>query len=265
MAKVKGLFDVRGNVGDVNMYQLNGKKYIRRTTTMDKAKLMSNPNMKRVRENMMEFGGAGLVAKALRAGLTPVAKRYADSRFSSRMLAVCKRMVKMATGIRGQRPVEPLNRKQLLEGLPLNKEFSLRAVLNLTVDVVPNVGRNGATVTATLLNPDLHIVPPTYASHFKLVLLVVGLTDHVYDASMEGYLAANAAVNGLNAIASSQEIAVTGVAPTTVTLTADLPGAPVMGTTDALCVLVGVEFYQEVSNAYYLLASDNAMDLLKVY
>jgi hypothetical protein len=265
MAKLKSIFQVSGDIGGTNMYTQNGEQYVRNTTTLTKDRIMKDPKFKRTRENMMEFGGAGMVAKALRTGLASVVKRYGDGRLSSRLTGRFRTMTRTATGIRGQRPIEPLANKHLLEGMPLHRSISLETVMTLPVDLAANVDRNGATMTLTQLNPDTDLTVPDGATHFKVLLLVVGLTDHVYDPAKESYSAANAAVNSAKYLASTAEMAVTGLPPTTITLTATLPGSPVMATTDALLALVGVEYYQSVSGSYYVLESGNAMDIVKVF
>jgi hypothetical protein len=265
MAKYKSLFKVSGDIGDINMYQREGQKYVRETTSLTKEKIMTDPRFRRTRENMMEFGGAGLVSKSLRVGLAAVAKRYGDSRMGARFLGIFKKMVRQANGVRGQRPIEPFNYRHLLEGKPLNRNIQLNSVITLPLDLQANVGRNGATLTLTQLETDRDLIAPTYATHFKVLLLVVGLSDHIYDQSIENYSPFTPEVNSSQMLSTSASYALAGLPPTTITLNADLPGLPTMSATEALVAFVGVEFYTEAGGNLYVLESGNAMDIVKVF
>jgi hypothetical protein len=265
MAKYKSLFKVSGDIGDVNMFQRDGQKFVRETTSLDKKRIMTDPKFRRMRENMMEFGGAGKVSKSLRFGLAEVAKRFGDSQLSSRLTGKFRKMVRMANGIRGQRPVEPLNNAALLQGFPLHRGISLESVLTFRLDPQVNVARNGVSLTLTNFNPDAHLTVPAGASHYVVLLVVVGLTDHIYDGSIDGYWPVNELVSGKSMVVRSVEYSVNALAPTTIVLNADLPGLPTMTANDALVTLVGVEFYTEVSSVMYVLESGNAMNVVGIY
>lgn len=183
----------------------------------------------------------------------------------SRLTGKFRKMIGLASGIRGQRPVEPQNYAVMLRGFPLNKDYPLETALKLATDVQANPARNGATLTLDQFVPDLHLTIPAGASHFRVVLLVLSVSEHNYDPSVEGYLPVTASLNGLSKLEATPFMPVRGLPAQTLTLTADLPGLPTMTSTEALMVLVGVEFHQIVSGAYYILESGNAMNVVEVY
>lgn len=264
MATVRSLFDVSGNIGDVSMYTLAGKKYIRRATTLSADDIRSRPSFKRTRENMQEFGGAGRFARELRLGLSAVVKRYGDSRLYSRLQKVFTKLLKMSPGIRGQRPVDLVTHSQFLIGFPLNRGLSLDAVLQSTFVVTPNSTRNGVTLVLPAVNPDADLSIPEGATHYKVLVQVLGISNLVFDTDIMGYVPLNPAMSGAKALVDSGYFSVSVPMAAPLTLLAELPGLPAMTADDSLVALVGVEFYQEVSGTQWLLAAGNAMDIVAI-
>lgn len=249
----------------MNLYEKKGKKYVRDATSLDGERIMNDPRFKRTRENMAEFGGSGKVSKSVRLGLVSVIKMYGDGAVGARLTGLFRRMVSLAPGIRGERPVLPQNYGVLLKGMPLNKEYPLQMALRMTPNVQVNPARNGATLTLDQFDALIHLGIPAGATHFRVVLVVCSVSAHHYDPDARKYLPQSASLNALNKLEASPYLAVRGLPVQTLTLNADLPGLPTLGATESLMVMVGVEFHQVVDNLYYPLESGNAMDLVEVY
>ena len=52
--------------------------------------IMNNPAFARTRENMNEFGGCGVAAKAIRHGLLQLLPEHVDTHFTGRLMKIIK-------------------------------------------------------------------------------------------------------------------------------------------------------------------------------
>jgi hypothetical protein len=266
MAKFRSLFRVSGDIGDVNFFEKDGQKFMRQTTSLDKERIETAPEFKRTRENMREFGGAAVIGKSLRVGLANVLKRYADSRFTSRLTRIFKQIQKSATtGERGKRPIAVLANKGRLVGKSLHKDELLESVFSAPFTVTPNVGRNEATLDVPIFDADALVTAPSGATHFKLVLVVTCLSDHYFDAADEAYVPMDPDLSTLNAMATSAALPVDAPLAAPVQLVATLPGNPTMTSSSGLVVCVGIEFYQDVVGVLYILAQSNGMRIVNIF
>jgi hypothetical protein len=266
MAKFRSLFRVSGDIGDVNFYEKDGKKFMRQTTSLDKDRIMTAPEFKRTRENMREFGGAAVIGKSLRVGLANVLKRYADSNFTSRLTRIFKKVQRAATtGERGKRPITVVANKAKLVGMNLHKDELLNMVFSAPFTATANAGRNVVTLDVPIFDADALVTPPPGATHFKLVLVATSLSDHVFDTDQEGYTPTDPSLNALNAVAVSAALPVDLPTTAALQLVATLPGSPVMTTSCGLVACVGIEFYQEVLGVMYILAQSNGMRIIEIF
>src|SRR6185312_9957110 len=72
MAKQNGLLKFRGTIDDLNFYQSKDGQLVRKKTSIDAARIASDPSFIRTRENGAEFGAAGKAGKVLRDALKPM-------------------------------------------------------------------------------------------------------------------------------------------------------------------------------------------------
>jgi hypothetical protein len=234
MAKFKSLFRVSGDVGDLGFFEKDGVKHMRQTTNLDKERIMEDAAFKRTRENMAEVGGAATVAKALRLGLSSVTKNYPDHRFTGRLAGVFRSFVNGITGSCGQRPFEIMPNNAKREGLNLHKTDVLNSIFTAPFSLTPNASRNGVTPDVPVFNIDTRIRAPRGATHFKLVLAITAVSDHLYDADEKIYHPVDPDVNGVGEIAETAEISL-GVSMTLpLQLSVLLPGSPTVPPSSAL-------------------------------
>ena len=78
MATFKNLDELKGKIGDLVFYNLNGKPVVRRKSGFSKEGFENNPNYKKVKENSSEFGHCSKSGKALRVALEPFIGDYED-------------------------------------------------------------------------------------------------------------------------------------------------------------------------------------------
>lgn len=126
MAKQESLVKFRGKVGDLSFTKHRTRGYeVRMRGGVDKARIMSDPNFERTRENMSEFGMAAKTAKLIRVQLNNLMRGMADKTFRNRLTSVVNRIIKMdSENMRGQRVFQPENSGRL-KGFEFNAKSSL--------------------------------------------------------------------------------------------------------------------------------------------
>jgi hypothetical protein len=265
MSIYQSLFEVRGKIGATTFRKRKGSLLVGKTSSLDKAKIQTAEEFGRTRENMSEFKGTAFVGKALRHGLGPVMRRFKDGNVTSRMTGIFRLMLKAGTGIRGQRPIEILPNKAHLVGAELIEDTPFTQVFSPTCNMSANPDRNQVTL---VINPFVisgSIRIPQGATHWKLVLAIASVSDHVYDTVTSKYVAVDESLNSLGDIIESALIPVQGAVSTPLQLVATLPNSPILPTSVALVACVGIEFSQDVSGLPYVFAQHNAMRIAKVF
>jgi hypothetical protein len=264
MARQRGIFKVQGSLGGVTFYERGGKDLAREKSELSRERLMNDPAFERTRENMSEFGGSATVGKALRVGLAAVVHRFGDMTFIGRLVRLMKRLNAQGTGPRGERSFNPAMNGSLLTGFEFSKKTVLSSVFNAPFGLQTNTDRNEAVLTVPDFDTDAYTTAPAGATHFRLVCAVASLSDYVFDNGAHKFEPTDEAENSLGAVQYSTEIPLGGMAGAVTTLTAALPGAPVLPATVALVACVGIEYLQELNGQFYILASGNAMRIAAV-
>lgn len=62
MARQKGHFFIQGTIGNFTYYELNGKYYVKKKSSVCKERLLKSPEYKNTRKNMSLFGEAARIA-----------------------------------------------------------------------------------------------------------------------------------------------------------------------------------------------------------
>src|SRR5690606_20910709 len=121
MAKQESLVKIRGTIRDLSVSKHRERGYeVRAKGGVDKARIMSDPNVERTRENMSEFASAAQMAKVIRMQLNNLSRDVADKSFRNRLVSTVYRIQKADTeSPRGQRTFRPENSGQL-KGLEIN-------------------------------------------------------------------------------------------------------------------------------------------------
>ncbi len=264
MSRQKGIIKLVGNIGGISFYTSNGEYLARTAGGPTKEQIETGRNFVRTRENNREFGGAARIGKALRTALSGVLQTMAGTFLTSRLTAIFKRINNKAAGVRGQRPIQLSQNKELLQGLELNQKISFTTVFNAPFTVETNVDRTQATVTIPDFVPQNFIEAPAGADKFRLILATGLVSDYSYDDGTGTYEPDTPSLNSVGVV-SSGAVTELGNTPVGFTLTADLAIEELPGTDVSMVVCLGIEFYQEVSGTDYLLAQGNAMRVIDVF
>jgi len=248
MAGQDGIFKIKGTLGGVTFYKSRDGYLVREKGGVSKSRIAKDPAFKRTRENGSEFGTAGKFGKFLRNSVRPLLQNSADKRVVSRLLKELLRIAKTdRLNMRGRRNAVQGNFEEL-RGF----EFNSNGLLTNTLYVPYNATIERTTGLVELTLPDLiptqMITAPQGTTHFKLVL----------GGAEVDFLVGNS----IAAYASTAEIPWNETLLPAVTLQLNLTANSIM----PLIQVFGIEFYQEINGAFYMLNNGafNALALVNL-
>ena len=264
MSKQKGVIKLVGNIGGMSFYTSNGEYLARTAGGPTKERIATGANFVRTRENNAEFGGSAKVGKAFRTSLNSVIQTMGGSTLTSSLTRLFKSINAKASGVRGERPIALSANKAQVKGLELNEKISFTSVFNAPHTVTTDADRVQITFSIPAFIPKNFINPPSGATGFRIAGAVGWLSDYSFDSSTLNYEPDVPEQNSTSIVAYSaiQPIDNNG---TTITLTATAPGGLVPEAGISVICGLGIEFYQKVDNADYLLAQGNAMRIVEVF
>lgn len=262
MAKQKGFIKLKGSLGGLTFYESGGKDIVKTTGGVDKSRIDNDPNFKRTRENMSEFGASATVGKALRQGFGSIIKNIKDTTLSGRLTGVLKRLNSIGTGVRGQRAFEILTNKIVLEGFQFNKKVPLSTVFYPEYSL-PTLDANRSITTWVVpdFNTSNFLRPPEGATHFKLILATTVLSNYEFVPGVKKYEPVAPDENKVSGIQYSAAIPIGGEVGADTTLTVDLGFAAALPPTVGVVIATGILFYQQINAELYELSSSNAMHI----
>lgn len=265
MALQKSFIKIKGSIGGLTFYESNGQDLIKTEGGVSKERILSDPNYRRTRENMQEFGAAAAVGKSFRVGFAGISKEMRTPGIAGRLTGVMKRMNRAGTGNRGERSFEILSNKQMLEGFEFQSKLPFRSVFYAPYDS-PAIDVNRSVVTWSVpdFNTQNFIQIPNGATHARLILHASILSDYVFNAGEGAYRFVHPEENQKSVSAYSTEFALNGMVGNSIELTADLGLSTALPQTAAVLVGTGILFYQQINGLFYALANNNAFQIAKV-
>jgi hypothetical protein len=248
MAKQNGLVKLTGTIGDMTYYRTKDGYMAKEKTSLNAARIASDPKFKRTRENMAEFGNAAKAGKTLRRSISLVLQNAKDPRVVSRLCKTMMQVVKSdAVDKRGKRKVAAGDVTLLA-----NFEFNAGAILNTTFHAPYSYNINRTTgalsVTIPAFIPFTNIIAPESATHFKF-MSAGGAID--FDKGKYVSQASESALLPWDETATAD-----------ITLTNNVTA----GSTLPLFLVFGIQFYQQVNSDQYPLSngSFNALSVIAV-
>jgi len=248
MALQDGILKIKGLLDNISFYKTADGYLVRRKSGVSGDRIKNDPAFQRTRENLAEFGRAGKASKHLRAALRPVVRLVADRRMISRLTKEFMRVVKSdPSSSRGQRSAAKGN-IALLQGFEFNAASPLSAAFH--APFASSIDRAGGTISVSIPSfvPANMISAPAGATHFRLMSSGAEVD---FDA---GTFTSNVVTTDLLPI---------NLAPTEAfNLETLIPP----GSTHALFLVLGIDFYQEVNNEFSRLSNGafNGLSLVTV-
>ncbi|MCB9189011.1 MAG: hypothetical protein H6599_06985 [Flavobacteriales bacterium] len=256
MAKYNSPFHLNGKLGDMKFK--NGK------VVMIGDEFGKRKPSQRAKENGQEFGGVTISAVALLKALSKVKESYMDKTTQTRAGEIMRSILNEGIGVRGQRLIDVVLHKHKLLGFELNSVDKLENIFTAPISATVNADRNELVVDipdfSTIL--DVHIDQPVTHLKFHLAIGVVG--NHGFDINISKYHSLNDTNAAIRCLVSSTEIAIGGMVGQTTSLTAQLPGLPVLAADEVLVGALGIEFLEFVNGNYYGFDTDKAMQIIAV-
>jgi hypothetical protein len=265
MARQTGPIKYKGTIGEIRHFKIKGLKghFAGLKGGVDAERIKNGDEFERTRENMNEFGGSAKAGKYFRQILSPIMKGVADARVTSRVTALMKKInIEDGSEARGVRGVLMTVRKDLMKDFEFNKMTNFESIFRamFTLDVPET--RSSAALVVTGFDPRLHLNSPRGASHFRIAFSIASVSDYIFNA-LDNTYEPKVKESGLLALGYSDYLPVNGDV-SDLNLSAELPNGTKPTEFESLVVCVGVEFYQQVSNKYYLLATGNCLKIADV-
>lgn len=264
MARQKGIIRIKGSLGGITFYQRNGQDLSKTTNGPDKNKIQHSPNFIRTRENNQEFAGAATIGKALRVGLVKDFDEMSDTNTTARITRLIKSVISKGTGSRGQRMFSPTGFASEFVGFPFSERIKFDSVFLAPYSVTVSAGRDQISMIIPDFNTGNLVHAPAGATHFRVINLFTVLSQYQFSVTTKKY-EPNDPLNSANAFNASGYIPLGTDVGSDTTIVSAIGTAPTILATSAIISCIGIEFYQEVGGAMYLLSSGNAMKIQAVY
>ncbi len=137
MATYESLIKIKGAVGDLVFYTLNGKNVVRKKSGFNKAAFKKNPSYEKVRQNSSEFGHCSKMGKIIRNSLDLYLKETGDALLYQKFARLMTEIKDCDTiSERGKRTVE--NGLTTEEGKKLLKVFQFGDIDNVSSTDIQN-------------------------------------------------------------------------------------------------------------------------------
>jgi len=267
MSKQTGLIKLKGNIGGISFYKSSGEDLARRANGPSKERILKDPSFIRTRENNAEFGGCAGIAKAMRMALISAIQNKSDARVSARLTKLFKEVNLKGTGARGQRSIPLSTARAMLIGFNFNDKESLSQVFDAPYTATPNTARNQGSINVATFLPKDYINAPSGATHFRLLQALGVVSDYTFNVNTGHYEPTDPLLNMLSVVSYSPMTALNVTAPLAMVINAVLPGtpAPTMTGTVSVVQCLGIDFFQKVGTADYLLAQGSCIKVVNVF
>lgn len=182
MAKQSSFTKFRGKIGDLSFVKHRTRGYeVRLAGGPDKQRIMTDPNFKRTRENMAEFGSAASAAKLIRIQLNNLLKQFADKTVNNRLTSIVHRIQKAdTTSVRGERIFKPEN-SGLLKGFEFNVGSNLSFMFGESLQVSYDRLTGEVETVIPDFDPQVSVTLLDGATHIQFVLAAVEQTLDMED------------------------------------------------------------------------------------
>ena len=169
MAQQFGMINIRGNVGDITYVRSEDGYLVRRKSSLNKEKVMTDKRFTNTRRVMSEFGYAAQAGKLVRIAVINCLKNIGDSKLHPRMLKKMMAVLATDTVSAWGKRIPQLGNLRLLEGFEFNRKNEL--IHTLLVQYKANINRAAgvASIDIPAFEPSDVLLIPEGATHFCLV------------------------------------------------------------------------------------------------
>lgn len=206
MAKNKSIIQIVGTIKGITYYFLDGKYVSREASPPTKDQIYNDPRFATVKANTQEFGVASRMSKAIRNGLGENENLFKDNRLSSRLTAVCRKILQQGRGEMGQRLGHLSNMPEALKGFQLQKEQNFNKTFPAAIVTTTDYKQGLITISIPKVNQKSikGVCPST--THFKLIASVSTVSSHKWHSRSRKYKPTRPKANGLGAMSVTQPL-----------------------------------------------------------
>lgn len=253
MATSKGIIRLEGKLGNIVVYELNGKLVARSvpvTKKKGKAKVLSNAK----RSGRLEFSAASMVSKEIRAGLAAlqhIMGSYVTGKLTAELLKVCR----AAEGEAGTRPLLVSQYGRLLEGFEMNDKSKVSSLISGHYTVDKRKGSN----TIALRSEGTRAKAIPGASHYRIIFAAVCASDMEYSKKEKKYRQTPASTKTVNRIVYSDLIPISDKG---IDLELCMSIVPPKGKSLVICA--GIEYYRSTNKSQELMISKGGLRMVRI-
>lgn len=134
MATYESFIKIKGSVGDLVFYTLNGKNVVRKKSGFNKKAFKKAPSYEKVRQNSSEFGHCSKTGKIIRKSLDPYLKDTGDALLYQKFAKLMTEIKDLDTvSERGKRTVE--NGLKTENGRKILNAFQFGKIKNVLAEI----------------------------------------------------------------------------------------------------------------------------------
>jgi hypothetical protein len=253
MATTKGIVRLQGKLGNIVVYELNGK-LVARSVPAAKKKSKAVKHSYAKRSGRLEFSAASLASKEIRSGLAAVQHTmgsYVTGKLTAGLLKVCRANESEA----GTRPLLVSRYGKLLEGFEMNDKNKVSSSVSGRYTIERDKGSKGFLFRSEGIS--VKAIPG--ASHYRIIFAAACASDMRYDKKEKKYLQAEAS-NGIR-----NKIVYSDVLPIDATnIDTELRLNIRASKGKSLVVCVGVEYYRFMNNKPELIMNKGGLRVERV-
>lgn len=261
MAEQTGIIQFKGRLAQYLGTRGEKKNIIREQKFVTKERIRNDPEYERTRRHISEFKGVAVAIADLMDCFDGSGNSFGGKGYRQELMRRTMQMLKKGAGVDGERSFDAGPNKHLLRGMEMNRadKFSTRFAAKFSLTV--NTDRNQAVMTVA---PFLeNKVQKPKAAKWYIVKLYVGVLSDLVMGADGKYESANPNLYQLVQVVESAPQDPVG-SNAGFSLTATLPGSPVLPSSAVLVVSASVEFYNDVNGNLGLLAQGNGLKILEI-
>lgn len=261
MAEQIGIIQFKGRL--TNLLGTTGRKknIIRQQNFVTKERIRTDPEYERTRRHISEFKGVAMAVADLMDCFDGEGNSFGGRGYRQELMKRTMVMLKKGAGVDGERTFESGPNKHLLRGMEMNRADRFKYRFGAKYTLTVNNDRNQAVLTVPSF-VETKVKKPLAAEWYIVKLYVGVLSDLVMGADGK-YESANPNMYQLVDVVETPPQDPMGV-NAGFTLTATLPGSPILPSTAVLVVSASVEFYNDVNGNLGLLAQGNGLRILDI-
>lgn len=265
MSKIESIFNPRGNLGGVNFYMRDGQLYARKVTSMDGQRIKTDPAFQRTREINQEFAGIAKCSKAARFGLNSTMITIGDSKVTTRMNSVVRKVLYNGEGPKGQRSIDLVANKSYLVGFEWDVQDQVAQIFPYTCEMTSNADRTEVTLIIPPFHPMNGVAYPPNATFMRFLNLISVCPNFYYNQSQREYEPQYPELVGAHALGTSNYLPLNQEVDKPITVKAKLSLKNPLPADVVVIGSLGLQFYDQDNSDYVEFKTGSCMKIQSTF